>query len=81
MVLSMCLHESAQRVFVCVDFPVMVSYVLEERPWLRRENGLLKKWVDGEWKGIPTDDMLRVCQSEVQCWLSLSSVIVGWCEC
>ena len=63
------------RILDVHDFPVLVTYLLEERPWLKREAGKVKKWVDSAWKVVEGDEIARVCTTEIQLWLTLNNLV------
>lgn len=66
--------SAARRVTPTHDVPCLLSELLAVRPWLRRIKNF-EKFIDGKWKLVEGEDILKVCKAEAQTWFCLRSVI------
>lgn len=66
--------SAARRVTHTHDVPCLISELLSIRPWLRRIKNF-EKFIDGKWKLVEGDEILKVCKAEAQTWFCLRSLI------
>lgn len=66
--------SAARRVTQTHDVPCLISEVLALRPWLRRIKSF-EKFIDGKWRPVEGDEILKVTKVEAQSWFCLRSIM------
>lgn len=64
----------ARRLTQTHDVPCLLSEIITIRPWLRRIKHF-EKFIDGKWKLVEGDEILKVTKEEAQTWFCLRSII------
>lgn len=66
--------SAARRVTQTHDVPCLLSEILSVRPWLRRIKNF-EKFIDGKWKSVEGDGVLKIINVEAQTWFCLRSIM------
>jgi zinc finger MYND domain-containing protein 10 len=66
--------SAARRLTQTHDVPCLLSEILSIRPWMRRVKSF-EKFIDGKWKPVEGDEILKVVKIEAQTWFCLRSIL------
>jgi zinc finger MYND domain-containing protein 10 len=66
--------SAARRMTQTHDVPCLLSEILSIRPWLRRIKHF-EKFIDGKWKFVEGEEILKLTKVEAQTWFCLRSII------
>ncbi|XP_022098393.1 zinc finger MYND domain-containing protein 10-like isoform X1 [Acanthaster planci] len=65
------------RILNTNDFPCLLVQLIENPPWTKYRNGVLKKFIDGKWHTVPSKERMRLTKIEGQVWIALFNLLLG----
>ncbi|XP_058955157.2 zinc finger MYND domain-containing protein 10-like [Pocillopora verrucosa] len=57
--------------------PVVLVQLVENPPWIKRDKGKLKKFIDNAWKEISERERLQLSKTEGQVWLAIHQLLMN----
>ncbi|KAG5682389.1 hypothetical protein PVAND_011742 [Polypedilum vanderplanki] len=66
--------SASRRLTQTHDVPCLLAELLTLRPWLRKTKNF-EKFIDGKWKIVEGDEILKVSKVEVQTWFCLRNIL------
>ncbi|XP_076363569.1 zinc finger MYND domain-containing protein 10-like isoform X2 [Tachypleus tridentatus] len=59
------------------DFPLLLSFLLEEPPWVRCSGSLVEKYIDGKWCSVEEKTRFKLTKIEGQVWITLLHLLLN----
>jgi len=65
------------RIITPNDIPMQLIPLLDSQPWTyRAQDGTKKTFVEGKWKDLPDEEVLRLNKYQAQVWLSVYNLVM-----
>ncbi|XP_013790056.1 LOW QUALITY PROTEIN: zinc finger MYND domain-containing protein 10-like [Limulus polyphemus] len=59
------------------DFPLLLSFLLEEPPWVRCSDNSEEKYIDGKWCLVEEENRFQITKIEGQVWITLYILLLS----
>jgi len=67
----------ASRIFKTLNVPCLLVELIQNPPWSKTSEGVIKKFIDGDWKIVEGVDNLKLTKVEAQPWLALFNLLMS----
>ncbi|XP_017472143.1 PREDICTED: zinc finger MYND domain-containing protein 10 homolog [Rhagoletis zephyria] len=67
--------SASRRMVVTHDVPWLIADLLQFRPWQRRTNKGLQRYIDEKWLLVQGDDLNKVSKQEAQSWFCMRELL------
>ncbi|CAD7006136.1 zinc finger MYND domain-containing protein 10 homolog [Ceratitis capitata] len=67
--------SASRRMIVTHDVPWLMADVLQFRPWQRRTNKGIQRFIDEKWVAVEATEVTKICKHEAQCWFCMRQLL------
>ncbi|KAJ9585628.1 hypothetical protein L9F63_002573 [Diploptera punctata] len=68
--------SATTHIFSTHDIPIILTNLIENKPWMKKTSGKTLKFEDCTWKEIKDEENMKVTRTEAQTWLALHHLLL-----